>query len=131
MKKWFRYICYYYVLFSFLLKLNSHHLYTFTSLWQQTLKRNYRASHNCYSVKNMLKLLAFKWRVIAWDRIIRGHVNPVICLSSNSPCNFDFARKSVPFPSKDIIIIAVFFSVFFSESYHLFLSFAFFALIKL
>ena len=131
MKKWFRCICYYYVLFSFLLKLNSHHLYTFTSLWQQTLKRNYRASHNCYSVKNVLKLLAFKWRVIAWDRIIRGHVNPVICLSSNSPCNFDFARKSVPFPSKDIIIIALFFSVFISESYHLFVSFAFFALIKL
>ena len=131
MKKWFRCICYYYVLFSFLLKLNSHHLYTFTSLWQQTLKRNYRASHNCYSVKNVLKLLAFKWRVIAWERIIRGHVNPVICLSSNSPCNFDFARKSVPFPSKDIIIIALFFSVFFSESYHLFFPFAFFALIKL
>ena len=131
MKKWFRCICYYYVLFSFLLKLNSHHLYTFTSLWQQTLKRNYRASHNCYSVKNVLKLLAFKWRVITWDRIIRGHVNPVICLSSNSPCNFDFARKSVPFPSKDIIIIALFFSVFFSKSYHLFFSFAFFALIKL
>ena len=49
--------------FSFLLKLNQeiHHLYTFTSLLQQTLKQNQCASHNCYSVKNMLKLLAFKW----------------------------------------------------------------------
>ena len=47
--------------FSFLLKLNSHHLYTFTSLLQQTLKQNQCASHNCYSVKNILKLLAFKW----------------------------------------------------------------------
>ena len=27
---------------------------------QQTLKQNQRASHNCYSVKKMLKLLAFK-----------------------------------------------------------------------
>ena len=47
--------------FSFLLKLNSHHPCTFTSPLQQTLKQNQRASHNSYSVKNMLKPLAFKW----------------------------------------------------------------------
>ena len=47
--------------FSFLLKLNSHHPYTFTWSLQQTLKQNHRALHNCYSVKNMLKLLAIKW----------------------------------------------------------------------
>ena len=50
-----------YAFFSFLLKLNSNHPYTFTSPLQQTLKENQRASNNCYSVKNMLKLLAFKW----------------------------------------------------------------------
>ena len=39
----------------------------FTSLLQvqitleQTLKQNHRALHNSYNVKNMLKLLAFKW----------------------------------------------------------------------
>ena len=50
------------VLFSFLLKLNSHHPDTFTSPLLQTLKQNHhRASHNCYSVNNMLKLLLFKW----------------------------------------------------------------------
>ena len=49
------------VLSSFLLKLNSYHPHKFTSPLQQTLKQNNRASHNCYSVKNMLKLLAFKW----------------------------------------------------------------------
>ena len=47
--------------FSFLLKLKSYHPYTFTSPMEQTLKQNHRASRNCYSVKNMLKLLAFKW----------------------------------------------------------------------
>ena len=47
-------------LFSFILKLNSHHPYTFTSPLQQTLKQNHCSSHNCYSVKNRLKLLAFK-----------------------------------------------------------------------
>ena len=47
-------------LFSFILKLNSHHPYTFTSPLQQALKQNHCSSHNCYSVKNRLKLLAFK-----------------------------------------------------------------------
>ena len=49
------------VLFSFLLKLNSHRPYTFTSPLQQTLKQNLRAWHNFCSAKNMLKLLAFRW----------------------------------------------------------------------
>ena len=47
--------------FKFLLELNLHHPYTFTSPLQHTLKQNQRASNNCYSVKNMLKPLAFKW----------------------------------------------------------------------
>ena len=70
-------------LLSFLLKLNSHHAYTFTSPLQQTRKQNHPALHNCYSFKNMLKLLAFKWLkwVIAWNRTIRGHVNLVICIN--------------------------------------------------
>ena len=50
----------FWIFFSFLVKLNSHHPYTLTSPVQQTLKQNQRASHNCYSVKKMLKLLAFK-----------------------------------------------------------------------
>ena len=45
------------VLFSFLLKLNSHHPYKFVSPFQQTLKQNCRASRNFHSFKNMLKLL--------------------------------------------------------------------------
>ena len=48
------------VLFSFLLKLHSNHSYTLTLVFQQALKQNHRASHNCYSVENMLKLLAIK-----------------------------------------------------------------------
>ena len=47
--------------FSFLLKLNSLHPYMFTKPLRHTLKQNQSASHNCYSVKKMLKLLAFKW----------------------------------------------------------------------
>ena len=34
--------------------------YTFTSTLQLALKLNQRASHNCYSVKNILKLLALQ-----------------------------------------------------------------------
>ena len=49
------------LLFSFLVKLNSYHSYTFTSPFQQTLKEKHSASHDCYSVKNILKVLAFKW----------------------------------------------------------------------
>ena len=33
----------------------------FTSPLQRTLKQNHRASLSCYSVRNMLKFLAFKW----------------------------------------------------------------------
>ena len=33
----------------------------FTSPLQQTLKQNHRALHDCYNVKNMLKLLTFEW----------------------------------------------------------------------
>ena len=48
------------VVFSFLLKLNSHHPHTFTSALQQTLKQNHGALHNCNSAKTMLKPSAFK-----------------------------------------------------------------------
>ena len=48
------------VLFSLLLKLNSHHSHTFTSPFQKTLKQNHPALHNWYSVKNMLQPLPFK-----------------------------------------------------------------------
>ena len=60
------------VLFSFVLKLNSHHPFMFTP-----------PLNNCCSVKSMLKLLAFKWleRVIAGSRMIRGRVNLVLCLN--------------------------------------------------
>ena len=49
------------LLFKFLLKLNSYHPHTFTSPLQHALKQIHRASHNCYCVKNLLKLLTFKW----------------------------------------------------------------------
>ena len=48
-------------LFSFLQKLNPDYTYTFTSPLQQTLKQDHHASHSYYSVKDILKLLAFKW----------------------------------------------------------------------
>ena len=47
--------------FEFSLKLNLLHPCKFTSPLQQTLKQDHRTLHNCYSVKNILKLLAFKW----------------------------------------------------------------------
>ena len=39
--------------------------------------------YNCYSVKNMLKLLAFKWflKKLLLETMIRGHVDLVICLN--------------------------------------------------
>ena len=110
------------VLFSFLLKLNSPHPYTFTSPLQQKLKQNHRASHNCYSVKKHVKALsiqmAFK-QVIAWNRMIRGRVNLVICLVGsffnfsflisldNGFPNFSFTGNTVLFPSTDIIMVAL------------------------
>ena len=47
--------------FQFSLEAKFTYPYTFTLLLQQTLKQSRRISHNCYSVKNMLKLLAFTW----------------------------------------------------------------------
>ena len=39
--------------------------------------------YNCYSVKNMLKLLAFKWLLneLLLQIMIRGHLNLVICVN--------------------------------------------------
>ena len=39
----------------------------FTSTLHQTLKQNHHTSHNCYILKNMLKLLAFKW---LWNHLL-------------------------------------------------------------
>ena len=99
--------------FSFLLSMNLRHPYTFTSPLQQTLKWNQRASHNCYSVTNMLKLLAFKWLLnellretklsevilILWFVSVK-FIRPIlkfsflICFFSNdSPCNFNYIGK--------------------------------------
>ena len=71
------------VRFSFPLKLKSQHLYTFTSPFQYTLKQNHRASHNYYSAKNMLKLLAFKWLLYEFllETENSGQVNLVIGLN--------------------------------------------------
>ena len=72
-------------LFIFLLKLNSYHSHKFTSPLQQTLKQSHRALHNCYSVKIMLKLLAFKWllkELLLETKWYRGQVNLVSCLNS-------------------------------------------------
>ena len=83
------------VLFSFLLKLNSHHPYTFPSPLQQTLSRIHRASHNSIcTTANIEK--AFK-RIIAWNmnrneiwnmnsnglwlRSIKNRIHSVQCLS--------------------------------------------------
>ena len=63
------------VFLSFLLKLNSHQPYTFTSPLQQTLKQKHRALQNCYDVKNMLKLLAY----LILNNNLNMLVNLVIC----------------------------------------------------
>ena len=49
------------VLLGFLLKLNLHHSCTFTLPLQQILGQNHCSSHSSQNVKNMLKLLVFKW----------------------------------------------------------------------
>ena len=63
------------VLLSFILKLNSHPPCTFASPLQ-----NHLTSYNCYGVKNMLKLLAFKW-LLKELLLETSHANLVICLS--------------------------------------------------
>ena len=65
--------------------------------------------------------MTFK-RVIARNRMIRGHVNLVISLlkylyAKYSPCNFNFTGKTVPLLSTDINMVALFCfsSVFFPQ----------------
>ena len=115
------------VLFNFLLKLNSHHSYTFTSPLQQTLKQDHHALHNCYSVINMLNFLAFKWilnellfetewlevMLIWWFVSIKFSRSflkfAFLYLYPNDfHCNFNFTGEAVSFPSTDIIMVALF-----------------------
>ena len=128
------------VLFSFHLKLNSHHLFTFTPPLLQTLKQNHRALHNCYSIKNKLKLLASKWLfnelLLEAERsevtlILRfvsikfigsfSKVSLLMSLYKRFSLKFQlhwkniYIYRNVLFPSIDIIKIALhyFYSVFF------------------
>ena len=113
------------LLFGFFLKLNSHHHYRFTSSLQQTLKQNHYASHNCYRVKNILKLLAFRWLLneslleTKWSEVmltwwsvsikfIVYFLKPFFLtgLFKLLPCNFNFIGKTVPFPYTDIVMVA-------------------------
>ena len=101
--------------------------YTFTSSLQQTLKQNHRTSHNCCSVKNMLKLVAYKWllnkllletewsevKLIWWFGSIKfigsfSKYSFQYLYLNDSSCNFNFTGKIVPFPSTDIIMVAMF-----------------------
>ena len=68
------------ILFSFLPKLNSHHLYVHVTFGTVT---EVELPCNCYSAKNMLKLLAFKWLLneLLLETMIRDHVNLMICLN--------------------------------------------------
>ena len=135
------------VLFSFLLKLNPQHLYTFTSPLQQTQEQNHRALRNCYIVKNMLKLLAFKWllfellletelRLILWfspikliGSFLKFKVKVFNIFIQTIPLQLHlkniYIYRNVPFPSTDVMMVALFCfsSVFSSESCHLFLNF--------
>ena len=114
------------VVFSFLLKLNSHHPHTFTSALQQTLKQNHGASHNCNSVKTMLKLSAFKkllnellleteWSeamLMWWFVSIKFIRSFLIYFFFNIfikaiLCNFNLTGRTVPFPSTDITFSSV------------------------
>ena len=112
--------------FNFLLKLNLNHPYTFNRYWSRITMLRTIASVLKHVESRSIQM-AFK-RVISWNRMIRGHVNLVISLfsylySNYSPCNFNFTGKTVPLPSTDIIIVALFcfsFLFFFSlERYHL------------
>ena len=127
--------------FSFLLKLNSHHPNTFTSPLQQTLKQNQRASSNCYSVKNMLKPLAFKWllnellvetklsevMLITWFVSIK-FIKPFLMFFQTIPLVISTSVEKLffPFPSTDIIVLALF--CFSSAFFFRKVSFSFFLL---
>ena len=47
--------------FQFSSEAELHYPYTFTSPLQKTQNQNHCAWHDYYSLKNMLKLLAFRW----------------------------------------------------------------------
>ena len=100
----------------FLLKLNSNHPNTFTSLLQQTLKHNQHASNNCDSVKNMLKPLAFKWLLnellletkltevmLIWWFVSNKFIKPflkfsfLICFFNRSLLSFQLHQENCPF----------------------------------
>ena len=71
--------------FQFSPKVKFTYPYTFASRLQQTLKQNHCPSHNCYSFKNITKLLAFIWilkKLLLQTELSGGHVNLVICLNT-------------------------------------------------
>ena len=71
------------LLVKFLLKLNSHHTCAFTSPLQQTLKQNHISQLlQCYKYVETLSILMVFKPIIAWNRMLKGHVNLVICLRS-------------------------------------------------
>ena len=115
------------LLFKFLLKLNSYHPHTFTSPLQHALKQIHRASHNCYCVKNLLKLLTFKWLLnellleTEWSEVmliwwfvsikfIRSFLKFFFLISLFKRLQFQclFLNCNVFFPSTDVITVALF-----------------------
>ena len=126
---------------AFTVERNTHththtHTHTFASLLQQSLKQNNRASHNCCSVKNMSKLLVFKWllnkllleierseaMLIWWFvpiKFIRSFLKPFFSdiYWNHSLCNFNFTEKNCPYSIYRYHRFA-FFLFFSSESYH-------------
>ena len=109
----------------------------FTSPLQQKLKQNYRASRNCYAVKNRWKLLVFKrllnellveteWSEVmlimiwwfVWIKFIRSFlkISFLIHLFKRVPLKFQLQWKNCPFSidryhyGSTVLLTSIFFS---------------------
>ena len=103
------------LLFSFLLKLNSHHTYTFTSPLQQTLKQDHRTAATLLASWNSSIQVVFKgvigewWEVmllwwIFWIKFIKSFLKFSFLIFLFKRIPFKFIGKTVPFHSTDVTV---------------------------
>ena len=122
------------LLFSFLLKLNSHHTYTFTSPLQQTLKQDHRTAATLLASWNSSIQVVFKgvigewWEVMllwwfVWIKFIKSFLKFSFLIFLFKRIPFKFIGKTVPF----ILQMSLFFfCLFYSERHHFLLFFLIF-----
>ena len=102
-------------LFSFLLKLNSHHTYTFTSPLQQTLKQDHRTAATLLASWNSSIQVVFKgvigewWEVMllwwfVWIKFIKSFLKFSFLIFLFKWIPFKFIGKTVPFHSTDVTV---------------------------